>query len=53
MNAPKNPAISPQKPAHGVVRFQNIAMMNVVRDGATLRASVRSGFGGSWVEPHQ
>ena len=34
MNAPKNPAISPQKPAHGVVRFQNIAMMKVAKSGA-------------------
>ena len=34
MNAPKKPAISPQNPAHGVVRFQNIAMMNVANSGA-------------------
>ena len=34
MNAPKNPATRPQKPAHGVARFQNIAMMNVANSGA-------------------
>ncbi len=34
MNAPKKPAIRPQNPAHGVVRRQNIAMMNVANSGA-------------------
>jgi hypothetical protein len=33
MNAPRNPAISPQNPAHGVDRRQNIAMMNVANSG--------------------
>src|SRR3954463_15999048 len=34
MNAPRKPAIRPQNPAHGVVRRQNIAMMNVANSGA-------------------
>ena len=34
MNAPKKPAISPQNPAQGVVRRQNMAMMNVANSGA-------------------
>src|SRR6185312_215910 len=33
-NAPRKPAIRPQNPAHGVVRRQNIAMMNVANSGA-------------------
>ncbi len=32
--APIVPAASPETPAHGVVRFQNIAMMNVANSGA-------------------
>ena len=28
------PAISPQKPAAGVIRFQNMPMMNVANSGA-------------------
>src|SRR5919107_4167713 len=34
MNAPSVPAMRPQNPAHGVVRRQNIAMMNVANSGA-------------------
>ena len=33
-NAPRKPAIRPQNPAHGVVRRQNMAMMNVANSGA-------------------
>ena len=28
------PATRPQKPAHGVIRFQNMPMMNVANSGA-------------------
>src|SRR5689334_1456101 len=34
MNAPRKPAMRPQNPAQGVVRRQNIAMMNVANSGA-------------------
>ena len=32
--APSVPATRPQKPAHGVIRFQNMPMMNVANSGA-------------------
>ena len=32
--APNVPATRPQKPAHGVIRFQNMPMMNVANSGA-------------------
>ena len=34
MNAPKVPATSPAKPPQGVVRLQNMPMMNVANSGA-------------------